>query len=133
MRSISLLVGAGILASCTTSPPAPSGMEAQARLQQMLAGKVAGAPMSCIPDYHSSASTLMAPGAIAFRVNPGLVYVMNTAGTGCEGLTNPHNTLVVKSHGPNTLCSGDTVEIRDLQAGMLVGSCLLGEFTPYHG
>lgn len=135
MHRIALLLAGAALASCAAPPPGPtaSDLQSQNQLQAMLAGKVAGPSMSCIPQYHSSASSIVAPGAFAFRVNPGLVYVMNTAGTGCEGLTDPRYALVVTSHGPNTLCSGDIVQVRDLQAGTLVGSCTLGNFTPYRG
>lgn len=132
MHRIALVVAGAALASCsTTQGPLPSDIRSQQQLVAMLAGKVAGQPMSCIPEYQSSATSLIAPGAFAFRVNPGLTYVMNTVGTGCEALTNPSYALVVTSHGPNTLCSGDIVQVRDLQAGTLVGACPLGEFTPY--
>lgn len=128
-----VLAGAALmgLASCTTGAMEPSGLQAQQKLQALLAGKVAGTPTSCIPNYNASASTLLAPDAIAFRVNPALVYVSNTAGSGCQGITDSRLAVVVNSHGPTSLCSGDIAQIRDLQAGTLVGSCSLGEFTPY--
>lgn len=134
MNRITLvLAGAALmgLASCTTAPPQQTSLQAEQQLQRLLAGKVAGPSTSCIPDYHASASSLVAANAIAFRVNPGLVYVTNTANSGCEGLTNPRYALVVTSHGPSGLCSGDIVQVRDLQTGTMIGSCSLSEFTPY--
>lgn len=118
------------LAACTTAPPPPEGAMAQQRLNALLAGKVAGPPTECIPTTAASSHSLIAPGAIAFSTNPGKVYVSNVAGTGCEGLANPRYSLVSTSHG-SSLCSGDIVQVRDLQTGVMAGACSLGVFTPF--
>lgn len=119
------------LASCTTSPQVPAAIHADQQVQQMLAGKVAGAPISCVPSHHGSASKIIAPNAIAFRVDSSTVYVSNTAGMGCEGLAGTHHALVTRSTGPGGLCRGDIVEVRDLHSGSVVGSCTLGDFVRY--
>src|SRR4051794_32372829 len=76
--------GAAALVGCTQAP-APQGMVADQKLQAVLAGKVAGPAVSCIPAYQTgNTPVLIAPDALAFRVNPGLVYVTNVQGTGCE-------------------------------------------------
>jgi hypothetical protein len=64
-------------------------------------------------------------------VSPAQVYVSDVTGTGCEGLANPTYSLQSASHGPGSLCRGEIVQVRDLRSGMTVGSCPIGEFTPY--
>ena len=118
------------LAACTTAPPPPDAAVAQHRLGSLLAGKVAGPATECIPTSESSSHSVIAPGAIAFSSNPGKIYVSDVRGSGCEGLANPRYSLVSKSHG-SSLCSGDIVQVRDLETGVMVGACSLGAFTPY--
>ena len=132
MRNI-LLVGlsTAMIAGCTTSPSASDTQVADAKIQQMVAGKVASAPMSCIPEYQSSTSSTVGSHAIAFDVNPALVYLSDTTGTGCEGLSDPTNSLIIKSRGPTGLCSGDQVQVRNLHTGIMVGACTLGDFVRY--
>jgi hypothetical protein len=130
MRTFPIIAAAVAIAGCTAAPPVPEGAQADHRLQAMLAGKVAGPPVSCIPGYNSAhATSVIAPGAIAFQVNPGLVYVSNVDGSGCENSSGPNYSLVTKSYG--SLCSGDQVQIRDLQTRALVGACSLAPFVPY--
>jgi len=133
MRTLILTAAAAAaVASCTTAPPVPQAARAEQKLQQMLAGKVAGPPTGCISAIDAAnASSTIAPNAIAFRVNPGLVYVSNTAGSACQGLAGDRYALVTRSSGPGGLCRGDIVQVRDLQTGIMVGSCSLGEFTRY--
>jgi hypothetical protein len=118
------------LAACTAAPAPPEAAVAEHQLNALLAGKVAGPPTECIPTTQASSHSLISPGAIAFSSNPGRVYVSNVAGSGCEGLSDPRYSLVSTSHG-STLCSGDIVQVRDLQTGAMAGACSLGPFTPY--
>jgi hypothetical protein len=130
MKNLALILGAASLGSCMAGPPQSANADAQVRLAQLLAGKV-GAPTHCIPEYRASAPALVAPRAIAFEVNPALIYVSDVAGTGCEGLSGPNYTLVTKSYGASGLCSGDIVQILDQQNHQLMGSCSLGPMTVY--
>ncbi len=132
MRNL-ILVSAGMaLASCTTAPtPSANDIYAQQRLAALLAGKVAGPPVDCIPGYQANMSATLTPQAIAFQANPSRVYVTNTAGTGCDGLSDQTYTLVTTSRGPGGLCRGDIVKIIDRQVGTMMGSCSLGSFVTY--
>jgi hypothetical protein len=121
-----------LISGCTQSPQPSQGVQADERLQALLAGKVAGPPVGCIPAYESSrAPSLIARGSVAFTVNPGLVYVTNVAGTGCEDVADPTYTLVSKSPGGMGLCSGDTLEVRDTHTGTFRGACTVGQLVPY--
>lgn len=128
-KAASILAALG-LASCTTAAPPPEAAVAQHQLDALLAGKVAGQPQNCIPTFQSGSPSLIAPGAIAFTVNPGRIYVSDVRGTGCEDFANPRYSLISDSHGAS-LCSGDIVKIRDLQTGNMIGACSMGMFTPY--
>ena len=99
-------------------------------MQAVLAGKVAQAPRDCIPNTQAGSPSIITPDAIAFQVNPGLVYVSSVTESGCEGASDPTYTLVTRSNGPS-LCSGDRVEIHDPHTRVLVGACTLSPFTPY--
>lgn len=134
MRSLSVIATAAAVAaisSCTTSPQLPAAVQADQQVQQMIAGKVASAPTGCIPSYHSGASTVIAPNAIAFRVDPGTVYLSDTSGSGCAGLAGSRYALVTQARGSAGLCRGDIVQVRDLQNDIVIGSCALGDFVRY--
>ena len=116
--------------ACAYAPPNPAQQaEAQARLTKELAGRVPGKPMSCIP--HTLADRDMvaiSPQVVLFKEG-GTVYRNDIEG-GCNGLGSNGYTLVTRSHGTG-LCQGDIAEVRDIAAGMMVGSCAFGPFTPY--
>ena len=131
MRKLVLLSAGAALAACTTAPPQDQRAAAQQQLAQLLAGKVAGAPVECIPNYHTSSPSVITPTAIAFQATPGRIYVSNTVGSGCEGVGGPAYSLATTQHGTSTLCAGDLVQIRDLQAGTMAGSCSLTQLVPY--
>ncbi len=134
MRSMSLLLMTGALAACTTAPPpGPRSAEAEAELQQLIAGRTAGQPMSCLPGYNSRSSNMTAidDSTIAFsNGSGGDVYVSNVTSGGCARLASGFYTLVTRTTG-SRLCSGDIANVTDLRTGIIVGSCALGEFTPY--
>ncbi len=134
MRSISLLLMTGALASCTTAPPpGPRSAEAQAELQQLIAGRTAGQPVSCLPGFQSRSSNMIPidDNTVAFRTSTGgEVYVSNITSGGCTGLASGFYTLVTRTSG-SRLCSGDIASVTDIRTGTLVGACSLGEFTPY--
>lgn len=128
MRSISLLLIAPALASCSmgVEPPVRSA-QADARLQQMLAGKVAGPPMSCLPNRMANNMMVVDAETIAFR-DGSRVYVNNLSG-GC-GMLGGSRTLVLRNP-TGSLCSGQIAEIVDVNVGAPVGGCVFGDFVPY--
>lgn len=134
MRSMSLLLMTAAVAACTTAgPPEQRSAKAEAEFQQLIAGRAAGQPMSCLPGYSSRSSRMVAidDQTIAFRNNTGGdVYVSNIRSGGCSGLSSGFYTLVTRTSGSG-LCSGDIATVTDLRTGMLVGACAIGEFTPY--
>src|SRR3954470_15128764 len=102
MRSISLLIAGTVLASCTAGPPpgppVPSA-SGQRAAQSLLTGKVAGAPISCLPNYNSGSNMSVLDGqTIAFNPSPGQVYLVKLT-PGCENLDGGPYALVSKQSG----------------------------------
>lgn len=131
MRSFYLLAAAVTLASCSTalSDP-PRTARAEAQFQRLIAGKVAGQPVSCISDLRSN-MTVIDDGLVVFRQGA-KVYTNNFRGGSCSPLGSGFYALLTRSGGSG-LCSGDIADVVDTNSGMTVGSCALGEFTPYTG
>lgn len=129
MRGLSIVIAAGALAGCMSQPqPMARSAQAQAEFQNLTAGKVAGQPISCLPSYRSGNMVTIDNSTIAFK-NGRTVYVNNLIGE-CSNLGSGFYTLVTRSNG-NGLCRGDIARVADVSTGMVVGSCAVGDFTPY--
>lgn len=131
MRAIPLLLSAAALTGCMTDQsPAPRTAEGQAELQQLIAGKVAGAPVTCLPPRLSSRNMVVIDDStVAFQDGASRTYVNQLRGE-CNNLTSGAYSLVVRSGGSGT-CSGDIANVTDVRTGATLGSCALGEFVPY--
>ena len=129
MRSISLLLIAPALAACSATmgpPPMPSA-EANARLQSLLAGKVAGPPMSCLPSRMANNQMTIDDRTLAFR-DGSRVYV-NHLSDGCGNLGGSRSMVLRNPTG--SLCRGQIAEVVDLATGAHVGGCVFGDFIPF--
>lgn len=129
MRSMSLLFLTAALGACAVGPEPGRTAEAEAHLDKLIAGKVAGRPISCLPHYSANDMTVIDDGTIVFK-NGRTVYRNDFQGGTCSNLSRGHYALVTRTTGSG-LCRGDIAEVRDLSAGMGVGSCVLGDFVPY--
>jgi hypothetical protein len=95
----------------------------------LLAGKVAGKPVSCLPTYHQDDMVIVDDQTIAFRQGRARVYVNHMQGS-CSNLGGGY-ALVTKQFGNAELCRGDIGQVVDLQNHFTVGSCVFGDFVPY--
>ena len=129
MRSMSLLLLTAALGACATGPEPGRSAEAQAHLDQLLAGKVAARPISCLPHYRANDMIVIDDGTVAFKSGR-TIYRNDFQGGSCPQLGQVNFALVTKTLGSD-LCRGDVAEVRDLSAGISVGSCVLGDFVPY--
>lgn len=135
MRCISLLIAGSILASCTTAPPppdramrSPSGERAY---QSLIAGKVPGRPLSCLPNYYSKDMTVIDGRNIAFNVGMRTVYLVRlTAGCDLLGGGGPY-ALLSRQFGGQGTCRGDIQQVVDTINRAPVGSCTVAEIIPY--
>ena len=132
MRLISMLMATAVLASCTTGPTSPPMRTAQKQqeFQQLLEGKVAQAPISCLPHFRSGDMRVIDDETIAFRDGSKRTYVAHMAG-GCNNLSSGHYALVTKQFGTADLCRGDIAQVVDTLNGFHVGSCVFSDFVPY--
>lgn len=128
MRSFPLLAAALAVTACANVPPPGRTAEAQAHLDKLLAGRVAGQPASCLPPYRNDNMITVDENTILFRAG-GTIYRNDLRGGGCTRLGGAY-TLITRSTGSG-LCSGDIAEVADLSTGSSVGSCVLGDFVPY--
>lgn len=129
MRCIPLLLLGATLASCATPPPDPTmAAKSQRQFQEMIAGRVAGPPQSCMPTFASRDMTVLDDNTIAFKTG-GKVYVAHMLG-GCTNASGPYS-LVTRQVGSSGLCHGDIASVVDLHNNFTVGSCVFGDFTPY--
>lgn len=131
MRLISVFLAGAVLASCTTGLPQPTRTaEGQREFQQLLSGKVAQRPLSCLPHYASGDMQIIDDETIAFKNGSRRVYVAHMQG-GCSNLSTGHNALVTRQYGSAELCRGDIAHVVDTLNGITVGSCVFGDFVPY--
>jgi hypothetical protein len=131
MRRISLLLIGGALVACTTTAAQQPirSVKAQKQYEELLAGKVAGPPISCLPTYHQDDMVVIDERTVAFRTGRSRVYVNHMQG-GCTNLGGPY-ALVTRSFGSAQLCRGDIGQVVDLTNHFTVGSCVFGDFIPY--
>ena len=133
IASLTILASAGVLASCaTTGQPEQRSPEAQRELARLLDGKVAGKPQSCLPTYRSQDMVVIDENTLLFRDGANRVWRTELSGP-CNGLGRPGTALLTKSFGGTGLCRGEIAQIVDTSQGFTVGSCGIGDFTPYTG
>jgi hypothetical protein len=134
MRSvIPIAIIAATLAGCMAQSPQASAMaqqRAQARLNQLLAGKVPGAPQSCLPSYRQNDMVVIDDYTIAFRDGTNRVWINKPRG-GCNLLSAGPYALVTHSVGGLGLCRGDIATVVDTLNHSTVGSCSMSDFIPY--
>ena len=135
MRIPALLLIASAVASCTMAPPpspqqiAASQAREQAELAPLIAGKVAGTPVQCLPPRSGNDMIIINERTVAFREGPSRVYLNGMRG-GCPNLRSQY-ALVTRNFGSSGLCSGEIAQVIDPTIGVTVGSCVFGDFVPY--
>jgi len=130
MRSMSLLFLTAALGACSTGPQPGRSAQAEAHLQQLLLGKVAAQPTSCLPHYRSNDMVVIDDNTIVFKAGR-TVYRNDFQGGSCSRLGSGHYALLTRTWGGSGMCRGDIAEVYDTTSGMTVGSCVLGDFVPY--
>jgi hypothetical protein len=128
MRKIIAALAVGALAiSASGSVAAKAKKTGEEQLAEMLKGRVAGTPVSCIPTYRNVNSTIIDKTAIVWR-DGRTIYVNRTR--------NPQNLdwndiLVIQKFSASQLCKLDTVNTIDRGGGFLTGVVFLTDFVPY--
>ena len=129
---IPAILTAAALSSCAAPSPqqmAQAQAQSQMKLNKLLAGKVPGAPQSCLPTYRQNDMVVIDDYTIAFRDGVNRVWINHPPG-GCNMLGAGSYTLITHSSGIG-LCRGDIGQVTDLMNHSTVGSCVMGDFVPY--
>ena len=132
MRSISLLIAGTVLASCASAPPpymerSPKGQRAY---EMLVAGKVPGRPLGCLPHYDANDMTIIDGRTIAFRVGSRTTYIMHLS-SGCEMLGIGNYALVSRQFAQPGMCQGDIEQVVDTMNRTNAGSCTVADIIPY--
>ena len=131
MRSMSLLLITATIGSCAPVQPVERTPQAEAHLQTLLSGKVAGPPVSCLPEYRANDMVVIDDSTILFRDGRRTIYRNDLQGGSCSRLGSGNYALLTRRTGGIGLCRGDIAEVKDLTNGFTVGSCVMGDFVPY--
>jgi hypothetical protein len=129
MRGIPILIAGAAFVTCTASAEQPMSPKAQATYDRLLAGRVAGAAMTCLPTLSANDMTVVDDNTIVFR-NGSRLYVNHPEG-GCSQLSQGHTAILTSQYGQTGPCRGDVLHVEDTLSHMEVGSCVYGDFTPY--
>jgi hypothetical protein len=131
MKTIIMLCAAILVAGCTHSgAPAPTQAPGpEADLAAALSGRTAGPAQDCVSEADLAGNKAYGKDVIVFSGRTNDVVYVNRLANGCPGLDVGR---AIKIKTPATrLCRGDTVTVFDALSGTELGSCSLGEFTPY--
>ena len=121
----------GALASCASSPEPDARAEVrQQQLQHLLAGKVPGKPISCLPSYNANDMETIDGRTVAFTIGMRTAYLMHLT-PGCGLLGTGNYALLTKQYGGMGLCRGDIAQVFDTVSRTMAGSCGIAEIVPY--
>ena len=126
------LIAAPLLASCIGQEiPPDTTADGNARIAQRLAGRVAGAPVDCLPHYNSGEMEVIDRDTILFGSGR-LIYRQDANGY-CYPSGRQSGYILVTNNVATggRLCSGEIARIVDSSGGFTVGSCSFNDFVPY--
>jgi len=127
MRKFLSITAAAIALAATPSTAAPRP-DADAELGKLLAGRVAGKPVNCIPLTSVTGNTIVTGRAIIYRIGSRL-YVNEPRGDGAKWL-HRDDVLVTRTVGTD-LCRLDIVRLLDRNSRIPGAFVSLGQFVPY--
>lgn len=120
------LLTASCSAGVATAPV--SDAKAQARLDLLLGGKVAGETRSCIPRRDAQRQEIIDDRTIIYRASSQRV-IRGDISPSCTGLS--RNSTLIRRSVSSDICAGEIFEVRDAGTGFHRGACSYGEFTEY--
>ena len=128
MRTIFLLAVAALGACTAYSDPVVRTTVDEAALDETLAGRVQGEPVSCVRQQDVRNTRSPGGNAILFDGPGGIVYVNRARGS-CPPIR-PWHAIQHRSSGTR-LCTGELIRVFDPQTGVEYGGCMLSEFVPW--
>jgi hypothetical protein len=97
----------------------------------LVGGKVAQAPISCLPNYYANDMRTIDGRTLGFRVGQSRAYIVHLS-PGCELMGTGNYTLLTRQVGGMGMCQNDIQEVVDLQSHTHVGSCSVVDIVPYY-
>lgn len=91
-----------------------------------LKDRVAGEPVSCIPQTRLRRSTAASDDVLLY--DDGSTVYVNAPYLGCRGA---RNNAMISRTPTGRMCSGDIILVQDLVARVPLGSCSLSQFVPF--
>lgn len=129
MRPSILLAAAALIgAVAPAAPAAQRPSDPGPRLDRLLAGRVAGDPITCLPLRRAARSQVVPGEAVVYSANNRELFVNRPSG-GAEWLI--RDAILVSQQQIGQLCRGDPVQIVDRASGIGRGFITLGDFVPY--
>lgn len=126
MSSALAAISAALLVSSNAPASSDNAQGSADRVARALAGRTAGAPVSCISDR--AVMNVVDDWTILYR-DRGVIYVQKPDG-GCHGLSN-NMSLIRNQFVTTRICRGDINQIVDVRTGFGTGACVFTKFVPY--
>lgn len=98
-----------------------------ARLDRLVAGRVAGAPQSCIDPRRVRQTEIVSGQAITYRIGDRLF--VNRPRLGLEWLD--RDNIMISQRPVAQLCRGEPIQLIDRASRIQRGFVTLGDFVPY--
>jgi hypothetical protein len=123
MRALMLIAATVMVASCSRPPMAPGN-----RAADLLAGRIAGPPQTCVSTY--SSENIHALDAQTLAYGYGRTIYVNRLQAPCPAI-GEGNTIIVEAATGSQYCRGDRVRGREPGAIIAGPSCNLQDWVPY--
>lgn len=127
MRRSALFIALAVAAAAPISAATPQHKTGEEALQELLKGRVAGKPVSCLSLPTLRESHIIDGTAIVYRSGSTL-YVNRTRG---DARVLDSDDILLTRTTSGELCSIDTVYLLDRDSHFTRGFVTLGEFVPY--
>ncbi len=118
------LAGAPGAASSERPPPA----EGAARIEELIAGRIAGAPVYCLDQRGIQSVEIVAGTALVYKKLGGTLYI-NTPSSGASNLRK--DQILISMTYSGSLCNIDTLQLVNYASQINEGSVILQRFVPY--
>ena len=131
MRAAALLIATATLGSCAAGPEPSMRTDANQRAYETLvAGKVAAAPLTCLPSFERFDMQVIDGHTVAYSLGSRTTYMVQLS-QGCGALGTTNYTLVTRQLGETGPCRGDSASVVDLATRTNAGFCMIQQIVPY--
>lgn len=128
MKLIATIIAGAALFLGTGSATAGDAVEkGEARLAEMLEGRVAGEPVRCISTFRSDTPQIIDRVALVHDEGK-TIYVARPENARA---LDTFDILVIERFSPSRLCAGDYMRMIDRTGGFMTGIVFVKEFVPY--